>query len=79
VLVGFFDLVELVADTRDPGFDVPFAALVVLAQPHEPGTLVAFRETRLRLGAGQLVPQLRELDLELGLPRLGALAKDLEN
>ncbi len=54
-------------------------ALVVLTETHEPRSLVALCETRLRLDAREFVAQFREFDLQLCLPGLGALAEDFEN
>jgi len=79
VLFGLLDPLEFVVDPADLGLDVPLATLVVLAQPHEPGVFLALGEARLRLRSGQFVPELRQFDLELCLPGLGALAEDLED
>ena len=73
------DLLQFVADAGDLGLDVLLAALVVLAEAHEPRPLVALRQTRLRFRARQLVAQLGELHLELCLPGLRALPEDVQN
>ncbi len=73
------DRFQLVADLRYLAFDVALDALVVLAEPHEPGALVALREAGFRLRARKLVPQLREFDLELCLSGVRPLAEYLED
>jgi hypothetical protein len=73
------DGVEFPLDAGDLGFDVPFAGLVVLAQPHEPGSFVPLGQGGLRFRPREFVPQFRQFDLELCLARVRPLAEDLQD
>ncbi len=70
---------EFVADAGDTGLYITLAALVVLAQPHEPRPFLALGETGLCLSPREFIAQLREFHLQLGLSGLGALAEYLQD